>query len=107
MAVQVGKPAPAFNCTAVVDGKLKNVSLEGYTSANHWVILVRTGIAHLLLPRTYTLLGLLPKSLVIHMPNRNPGLQLTPRRVSLCSFLRRHFRQHRQRALPQSMELYF
>ncbi|CAK1354850.1 Thioredoxin peroxidase [Cercospora beticola] len=40
MAVQVGKPAPAFNCTAVVDGKLKNVSLEGYTAANHWVILV-------------------------------------------------------------------
>ncbi|KAM3415304.1 hypothetical protein BST61_g8833 [Cercospora zeina] len=40
MVVQVGKPAPAFHCTAVVDGKLKNISLEGYTSANHWLILI-------------------------------------------------------------------
>lgn len=38
--VQVGRPAPQFACTAVVDGRLKEVSLSGYTEANHWLILV-------------------------------------------------------------------
>ncbi|KAI5370424.1 putative Thioredoxin domain-containing protein [Septoria linicola] len=40
MAAQVGKQAPPFKCTAVVDGKLKEVTLDGYTAANHWLILV-------------------------------------------------------------------
>ena len=57
--VQVGRPAPAFTATAVVDGRLKGIafskprlatyrltvpltelSLRSYTEANHWVILV-------------------------------------------------------------------
>lgn len=57
--VQVGKPAPQFNRTAVVDGRFKGksltcfhfhmyvadipraeVSLTSYTEANHWVILI-------------------------------------------------------------------
>ncbi|KAI7391046.1 thioredoxin-like protein, partial [Hortaea werneckii] len=39
-SVQVGKPAPDFNCTAVVDGRLKEVTLSSYTQANHWLILI-------------------------------------------------------------------
>ncbi|KAI7280019.1 thioredoxin-like protein [Hortaea werneckii] len=39
-SVQVGKPAPDFNCTAVVDGRLKEVTLTSYTQANHWLILI-------------------------------------------------------------------
>ncbi|EMC94329.1 hypothetical protein BAUCODRAFT_35516 [Baudoinia panamericana UAMH 10762] len=38
--VQVGRPAPDFNSTAVVNGQLKEVGLTSYTSANHWLILV-------------------------------------------------------------------
>ncbi|KAK5171906.1 cTPxI [Saxophila tyrrhenica] len=38
--VQVGRPAPPFARTAVVDGRLKEVTLSAYTEANHWVILV-------------------------------------------------------------------
>ncbi|KAK4555091.1 cTPxI [Recurvomyces mirabilis] len=39
-SVQVGRPAPEFRCTAVVDGRFKECTLSGYTEANHWVILV-------------------------------------------------------------------
>ncbi|THX82543.1 thioredoxin-like protein [Aureobasidium pullulans] len=38
--VSVGKPAPDFTATAVMDGKLKEISLSAYTGANHWVALV-------------------------------------------------------------------
>ncbi|KAF2723827.1 thioredoxin-like protein [Polychaeton citri CBS 116435] len=38
--VMVGLPAPDFRCSAVVDGRLKEVSLSAYTSANHWLVLV-------------------------------------------------------------------
>ncbi|KAG9601157.1 thioredoxin-like protein, partial [Aureobasidium melanogenum] len=36
----VGKPAPVFTATAVMDGRLKEISLSAYTSANHWVALI-------------------------------------------------------------------
>ncbi|KAI4765306.1 thioredoxin-like protein [Aureobasidium sp. EXF-3400] len=36
----VGKPAPDFTATAVMDGKLKEISLSAYTAANHWVALI-------------------------------------------------------------------
>ncbi|KAG9548659.1 thioredoxin-like protein, partial [Aureobasidium melanogenum] len=36
----VGKPAPDFTATAVMDGRLKEISLSAYTSANHWVALI-------------------------------------------------------------------
>ncbi|CAD0115094.1 unnamed protein product [Aureobasidium uvarum] len=36
----VGKPAPDFTATAVMDGKLKEISLSAYTDANHWVALI-------------------------------------------------------------------
>ncbi|KAF2172038.1 hypothetical protein M409DRAFT_31320, partial [Zasmidium cellare ATCC 36951] len=36
----VGKPAPDFECTAVVDGRFKTVSLSSYSEASHWLILV-------------------------------------------------------------------
>ncbi|KAK3635345.1 cTPxI [Elasticomyces elasticus] len=38
--VTVGQPAPAFKCTAVVDGRFKECTLSAYTEANHWVCLV-------------------------------------------------------------------
>ncbi|KAK3715086.1 cTPxI [Vermiconidia calcicola] len=38
--VQVGCPAPEFTCTAVVDGRLKEVSSRCYSEANHWLILI-------------------------------------------------------------------
>lgn len=34
--VQVGKPAPDFNCTAVVDGRLKG------NNTNYTLLLIRT-----------------------------------------------------------------
>ncbi|KAI5255245.1 thioredoxin-like protein [Aureobasidium subglaciale] len=37
---RVGKPAPDFTATAVMDGKLKEISLSVYTGANHWVALI-------------------------------------------------------------------
>ncbi|GAB7353644.1 hypothetical protein MBLNU459_g4055t1 [Dothideomycetes sp. NU459] len=38
--VAVGKPAPDFSCTAVVDGRLKEISLSAYTASNHWLALI-------------------------------------------------------------------
>ncbi|KAF2770301.1 tryparedoxin peroxidase [Teratosphaeria nubilosa] len=38
--VHVGKPAPPFTNTAVVDGRFKEVSLSSYTESNHWLVLV-------------------------------------------------------------------
>ncbi|KAK5123391.1 hypothetical protein LTR85_002823 [Meristemomyces frigidus] len=38
--VEVGKPAPDFHRTAVVDGRFKEVSLSSYTDANHWLLLI-------------------------------------------------------------------
>ncbi|KAK5711609.1 cTPxI [Elasticomyces elasticus] len=38
--IMVGQPAPAFKCTAVVDGRFKECTLSAYTEANHWVCLV-------------------------------------------------------------------
>lgn len=36
----VGKPAPDINCHAIVDGQIREISLSGYTQANHWVVLI-------------------------------------------------------------------
>lgn len=47
--VQVNQPAPDFKCTAIVDGRIKEVSLSAYTKANHWVIL-------LFFPRAWSLI---------------------------------------------------
>lgn len=38
--VIVGQQAPDFTGTAVMDGRLKEVSLNAYAAAGHWVILV-------------------------------------------------------------------
>ena len=55
--VAIGKPAPAFQCTGVIDGRLKGlshlshfqhlqsdniteISLSSYTDASHWLVLV-------------------------------------------------------------------
>lgn len=38
--LEIGKPAPQFRGIAVVDGRLKEISLSAYTEANHWLILV-------------------------------------------------------------------
>ncbi|QIW96835.1 hypothetical protein AMS68_002353 [Peltaster fructicola] len=36
----VGRPAPAFHGRAIVDGRIKEISLSSYTEANHWVVLI-------------------------------------------------------------------
>ncbi|KAK5110308.1 hypothetical protein LTR62_006161 [Meristemomyces frigidus] len=38
--IHIGQRAPEFNCTAVVDGRFKEVTLSSYGEANHWVVLV-------------------------------------------------------------------
>ncbi|KAJ9627149.1 cTPxI [Taxawa tesnikishii (nom. ined.)] len=38
--VVVGKSAPDFTCTAVMDGRLKEISLSTYTHSAHWLILI-------------------------------------------------------------------
>lgn len=36
----IGEPAPSFDCRAIVDGRIKSISLETYTDAYHWLVLI-------------------------------------------------------------------
>lgn len=107
--VTVGQPAPAFDCRAVVDGRIKGKHFAWSSVVCKRILTNTHRYFTQLLYRGQPLAhpSLLPSRMVLHLPNRGQGLQRPPGRVHLLALLRRRVRQYRLGVLSQSLECVF
>lgn len=109
--ITVGQDAPAFECKAVVDGRIKGNthplsfncrSLSSFADGTDRDLIV--GL-HPSQPLAHP--DLLPQSMVLHLSHRGSRLQCPPAGIPLQPLLRRRVRQHGFRVLPSGLERCF